>query len=236
MEGGRPRPPRWRWEGSGLLSPVHGVGEEDLDVCFFDPEADIDRTEHRLPHWHQGMVYASVTWRLGDALPAETVDRIESERRLWLLTHPRPWQHDAAVEHAKLFSLKIDELLDAGAGSCILRDPGAARCVVDALRHFDEQRYRLDTFVIMPNHVHVLFQLYDAFPLPKVVQAWKSFSSRQLTKLAGVPPPIWQAEYFDRLIRSGRHLERARSYIAENPVKARLSPGSFLFWSRQGSE
>lgn len=40
----------------------------------------------------------------------------------------------------------------------MLEDPANAKIVADALRHFDGERYELASFVVMPNHVHVLFR------------------------------------------------------------------------------
>jgi type I restriction enzyme R subunit len=48
--------------------------------------------------------------------------------------------------------------LDDCHGECLLRDPMNARIVADGLLHFDGKRYDLDTFIIMPNHVHLLVQ------------------------------------------------------------------------------
>src|SRR5258708_35439176 len=48
------------------------------------------------------------------------------------------------------------ELLDAGHGSCVLRDPELAKIVSESLDHFDGTRYMLLDFVVMPNQVHLL--------------------------------------------------------------------------------
>jgi type I restriction enzyme R subunit len=169
-----------------------------------------------------------VTWRLGDALPKEVLETILNSRRAWLRMNPPPWDFRKAAEHARLFSQRIDQLLDASIGSCILRNPSAAQIVEDTLRHFHEKQYQLDSYVIMPNHVHVVVRLRPGFKLPIVVKAWKSVSSRKLSVLLGVKPPIWQGEYWDRLVRNQAHLDRCRSYIADNPLKAKLLEGQFL--------
>ena len=41
------------------------------------------------------------------------------------------------------FRGRIDEWLDAGSGSCLLRNDDAAEIVAEALAHFEGQRYRL---------------------------------------------------------------------------------------------
>ena len=49
-----------------------------------------------------------------------------------------------------------DAFLDAGMGTCWLRQPEVAQIIEDALLHFDGIRYRLIAWTIMPNHVHAL--------------------------------------------------------------------------------
>jgi hypothetical protein len=49
-----------------------------------------------------------------------------------------------------------DDVLDRGHGSAILRNTRCAEIVQDALLHFNETRYGLRAWCIMPNHVHAL--------------------------------------------------------------------------------
>ena len=84
----------------------------------------------------------------------------------------------------------------------------------------------------MPNHVHVLFTPHDAHALPQILQAWKGVSSRMIHKACfSSLNPFWQPDYFDRLIRSPEHFAKVRDYIAENPARAHLPSGHYLFWA-----
>ena len=105
-----------------------------------------------------------------------------------------------------------------------MRDPRLAQIVADRLHHFDGQRYDLGSYVIMPNHVHVLFTLRDGESLPDTLQGWKGVSSRLIHK-TGLSDldPFWQPDYFDRLIRSPEHFSTVKAYIRENPAKAGLT-------------
>ncbi|GEP44148.1 hypothetical protein BGE01nite_34390 [Brevifollis gellanilyticus] len=58
--------------------------------------------------------------------------------------------------------------------------------MADRLHHFDGQRYDLWSYVIMPNHVHVLFTLRDGESLPDTLQGWKGVSSRLIHKSVSV--------------------------------------------------
>ena len=64
-------------------------------------------------------------------------------------------------------------------------------------------RYRLHGYVVMPNHVHVLFELFDESDIQKVLHSWKSYTAKKLNKLTGSSGKVWKEEYYDRLIRNG---------------------------------
>jgi type I restriction enzyme R subunit len=211
----------------------NGSKERDLSVNrFLDPYAPIKKHKHKLPHWQQGSVYYFVTWRLADSLPKEKLSRWIEERDLWLGLHPKPWDTSTETEFHERFSRAIEEWLDAGEGSCVLRNRALASCVADALLHFDNQRYAMDCFVVMPNHVHALFRLLTPHRLESVVKSWKGFSAREINRRLKKRGPVWQEDYWDRLIRNESHWAKCREYILENPPKARLSQNEFILFIR----
>ncbi|HEY6136784.1 MAG TPA: transposase [Thermoanaerobaculia bacterium] len=116
---------------------------------------------------------------------------------------------------------RLDRYLDAGYGSTILREHGAL--IATALKHFDGQRYDLDAWCVMPNHVHVLLFIRGQAELDRIVHSWKSYTAHRIGR--GV---IWAREYYDRIVRDARELERTRSYIRENPFKAGLRDWPFV--------
>jgi len=65
------------------------------------------------------------------------------------------------------------ETLDKGWGACELRRPEIARIAADSLLHFDEARYRMGDFVVMPNHVHTLVCLLGQTDIVKQCYSWK---------------------------------------------------------------
>jgi REP element-mobilizing transposase RayT len=93
---------------------------------------------------------------------------------------------------------------------------------VQGLRHFDGSRYELEAFAVMPNHVHVVFFLHDGSALPKVMHSWKSYTGKKLKRRFGLSENVWQAEYFDRVVRDGVDLSNTVRYVVENPIKAGL--------------
>ena len=91
---------------------------------------------------------------------------------------------------------------------------------------YQGERVHHHAWVIMPNHVHLLFKPVD--PLEILLQAWKSVSAKRIGKGS-----IWQANYRDTLIRDGDHFKNAVRYIRNNPVKARLSGDQFTYWQSE---
>jgi REP element-mobilizing transposase RayT len=156
----------------------------------------------RLPHLDAGELVQTITYRLIDALPRATVERnarfaTPAQRR------------------------RLEALLDAGHGACVLREPEIAALVVEAWRHFHGRRYRLHAWVVMPNHVHLVVTILPGFPLARIVRDWKSFTAHAIAKRSG-SGAVWQPGYWDRFIRDDDHFDDAVAYVEANPVKAGL--------------
>ena len=199
---------------------------------YLDPYRAVDVRQNRLPHWQQGDKFVFVTWRLGDSLPQAKLDQWRGERKLWLKRHPRPWNSQTSRRYRNRFSGRIDDWLDQGSGSCVLKDPALAQVVADSLRHFDGRRYELVSFVVMPNHVHVLFRPLGSHRLGNILRSWKLFTARQINQKTGRSAKLWQKDYWDRLIRHETHFLQCLEYIRENPEKAGLREGEFVLFEQ----
>jgi REP element-mobilizing transposase RayT len=165
-----------------------------------------------LPHFDAGSERSQfVTFRLADSLPEEVV-------RVWLA------EVEAQPETKRKSELRnrIEAFLDRGHGECHLRNPQVGSLVQSALLHFDDDRYDLHAWVVMPNHVHVLFTPKPEVSLSRVVQSWKSYTSKEANKLLHRVGQFWMEEYFDRFIRDERHYFSTVEYIEANPVSAGL--------------
>jgi REP element-mobilizing transposase RayT len=117
---------------------------------------------------------------------------------------------------------RLSRYEDAGHGACWLGDERIAALTENSLLHFDEQRYRLIAWCVMPNHVHTLIEASELWPLAKVVHSWKSHTAHAANRILGRSGDFWLREYFDRFIRDDRHFANVVRYIEENPVKAGL--------------
>ncbi|VFN07079.1 MAG: type I restriction enzyme, R subunit/putative DNA methylase [Candidatus Kentron sp. G] len=178
-----------------------------------------------LPHFDAPGLIQHITFHLADSLPRDAVERMQ-------------YEIGQIQEKARISARRkrIQELLDSGLGSCVLRDTDCARIVQDSLLFGDGSRYRLLAWVIMPNHVHVLLEQFPGWPLSKVVQSWKRHTSREIRLLSESSgrarrpsTPLWQRDYWDRFIRNERHYSAARAYIENNPIIAGLTSVPYLW-------
>jgi REP element-mobilizing transposase RayT len=158
-----------------------------------------------LPHFDGGAVVQSITFRLADSLPRHV--------------------HEAILSSAKSDEdrfRRLEGLIDRGRGACILKCPDIATLVENALLFFDGARYRLLAWAIMPNHVHVMIEQVEGYPLGGIMHSWKSFTAKKINCVRESKGSVWSPDYHDRYIRNVEHYEYAVSYIEQNPVKAGL--------------
>ncbi len=144
-----------------------------------------------------------------------------------MLQHPKPWSEELEREYHQRFSTHIDKWLDEGHGECHLRDRTCREPLVRTLNHSQGQGYWLHAWVIMPNHVHVLYSLLGDATIDGETGAWKSVSTRGINKLLHRGGQLWQASYFDRLIRDADHFVNVIKYIRRNPHIAGLKHGEY---------
>ena len=169
-----------------------------------------------LPHVDVPGSIQFVTFRLADSMATSQIDQWKKDLK---------WHADLDSGSIEAIALrkKIEQYLDTGHGACHLRDPRIAQLVQDALLHFDGQRYRMITWCVMPNHVHVLIEVIDAtYSLSAIIHSWKSFTATAANKMLGQSGSFWMEDYFDRFMRDDKHLASTLDYIDNNPVKAGL--------------
>lgn len=76
-------------------------------------------------------------------------------------------------------------------------------------------------YLLMPDHVHLFARAApDPKPLARWVGGWKSLSARRLK--GKFEPPLWQRDYFDRILRSADDYSEKWDYVANNPVRKGL--------------
>jgi REP element-mobilizing transposase RayT len=84
--------------------------------------------------------------------------------------------------------------------------------------------WAIGRYVIMPDHVHFFATPSPATPctLSIVVGKWKEWTAKRVLSELGARPPLWQAEFFDHVLRSNESKSEKWIYVRENPVRAAL--------------
>ncbi len=179
-----------------------------------------------LPHLkREGGTYF-VTFRQAGTLPKEVLVRFKQERDAILAQaeaakRPLTWHEQEELFH--WYSHRVDKHLDAGHGTCYLRDPALADLVAGAIRFFEGQRYELRAWLVMPNHAHIVVWPMPGHVLSDVLHSWKSFTSHEINnRLPKKVSPFWQNESYEHLIRNDEDLHRCCHYTLMNPVNAAL--------------
>ena len=115
-----------------------------------------------------------------------------------------------------------------------------AGLLIDVLRSLvAEHKFRLHDFVIMPDRVHLLFELGSEMTIEKAMQLIKGRFSYRLTHEFGHKGEVWQRGYSEKQVMDAESMDKCREYIAQNPVKAGLAqsaneyPFSFCFLAKQ---
>jgi len=168
----------------------------------------------RLPHRYPPGRWLFVTWHLHGSLPRAR--------------YPPP----AHLSAGKTF-VWMDRYLDTTRdGPLYLRQEPIARTIVASLRRGVELgHYRLQAWVVMANHVHVL--LLPLVSPSRLLGALKGATAREGNRILGrTGEAFWQAESYDHWVRNVDEFERIVAYIESNPVKAGLvqRPGDYP-WS-----
>jgi REP element-mobilizing transposase RayT len=111
-------------------------------------------------------------------------------------------------------------------------------CWTEIPGHF--VRVKLQGFVIMPNHLHGIVEIWavgaqhaapllgktsdsgvrprvEAGSLGAIVRSFKAVVTRLARREFGWKGDIWQRNYFERVLRDGQEIADAGRYIAENP-------------------
>tara|TARA_R110002096_G_scaffold238581_6_gene430148 strand:+ start:6658 stop:7314 length:657 start_codon:yes stop_codon:yes gene_type:complete len=200
---------------------------------FLDGQADIRKHGVKLPHWQQPGACTFVTFRLADSIPREKLEIWKEEREEWLERHPKPWNADTEQTYHRQFSGQVERWLDESHGDCVLREPPVAADLAEVLGFHEPDRYLHHSWVIMPNHVHLLFTLHPEESLEDRLKNWKGISARRINQRFGRNGKLWQRDYFDRLIRDGKHFRNVARYIRRNPEKARLGEGSYRLYESE---
>ena len=113
--------------------------------------------------------------------------------------------------------------------------PKYAELFIDTLyRYRKEQKYQIHSFVVMPEHFHLLITPQE-ITIERALQLIKGGYSFRVKKELGRNFDMWQRGFTDRRVRIGE-FDGLRNYINENPVNPGLvtRPEEYAYGSASG--
>jgi REP element-mobilizing transposase RayT len=87
-------------------------------------------------------------------------------------------------------------------------------------------------WVVMPDHMHWLFELKDKMGLPSVIKQLKARSALAVNALLKRHGTLWQKGFYDHAIREEDDIRGIARYIIANPLRAGLVKhiGDYPLW------
>jgi REP element-mobilizing transposase RayT len=192
----------------------------------------MDRKEiyrRNLPHFHlSGQTYF-ITWMLSGSLPKSVLSRMDLEYKKMkssLQDEKLPKKNIRKLKTRNYIKSFDNELHSTGISKYYLRKPEIAKITADSIHYWDNIKYNLLTYCIMPNHVHTVLTTFEKdedgkiIYLQDILESIKKYSARRCNKQLKRRGKFWQHESFDRIIRDREDLYWTLLYVIENPVNA----------------
>ena len=147
---------------------------------------EMTHTRGYLPHFVKAGANYFVTFRLADSLPREVLAELENKLEELALRKEKDRQSNHAETDLERERRKLVEFyLDRGSGDCTLQIKEIAEMACDVLGFFDEQRYELGEWVVMPNHVHAIVRPLKEWTLTAILHSWKLKIAREANGILG---------------------------------------------------
>jgi REP element-mobilizing transposase RayT len=88
---------------------------------------------------------------------------------------------------------------------------------IDFVRN--RRRFRLPSFVVMPDHIHLLVLPDPEDMISALMQALKQATARRVNLARKRTGTIWQKGFFDRFMRTPKEFSETLDYIHNNAVR-----------------
>ena len=182
----------------------------------------------RIAHWQmEGAIY-HVAFHLADSVPSQQLAEWREARQYYkVLRDSRDGEltDDEVAAMRQVYDEKIERYLSSGHGCCALHDRTVAEEVGRILENRNGVEYALHLWTIMPNHLHVIVSPFAGHEMKKIVDGWKSIMAHVVARRSGMWAPIWQRDYYSRIIRTSDEYQRQVNYVWHNPESAGLQAG-----------
>jgi putative transposase len=186
-----------------------------------------------LPHYQPEYATFHVVFRLAGSLPGRIIEELKREK------------DNSATKNRKIYNQKYFDKYDNSlnittTGPAWLKEDSIASLISKAIHFRDKTDYDLLAYCIMPNHVHILFELQkehvsrlaestktiigrdcvSIYIVTKIIGSLKKYTAIRANRILKRSGSFWQHESYDHVVRTGEELENTIWYVLFNPVKA----------------
>lgn len=168
--------------------------------------------KRNLPHLYYNEGIYFITYRLCGSIHPDQLKKLQG-----IISS------SADKEQKKIFK-KYDELLEVSSNNIKhLSNPKISDVCKESIMFFNKKDIRVICYCIMPNHVHLVFELINKNKsITDLMKSIKRYSAKKANEILETKGRFWQVESFDRLVRDERELYNIIKYVLLNPVKAGL--------------
>ena len=196
--------------------------------CFSFSFVKVTKGE-RVNHWELPNCVYHICFRLADSVPQNVLMTWQAERsqlEAFRDAGGLPMSEEERARALWMLSNKVGKFLDSGYGECLLDKPGVARLLSDVVFHDDGTKYFVHAIGIMPNHVHVLVQAVEGYPLKEIVEQWKRISSHRINRAIGRQGTVWREDHYNRIVRDRDEFANQMNYVCGNDMVGSWSAGA----------
>ena len=115
----------------------------------------------------------------------------------------------------------------------LLTIPGTPHIIFECFDWLEtDKRLEWICIMVMPDHIHTVFQLQNKQTLPTLIQSFKKFTAKHINTKLARKGSLWQASYYEHGIRRDESLNKITRYCYENPVRKGLvaQPKDYPYW------
>lgn len=165
-----------------------------------------------LPHLYYDEGIYFITYHQANSIPISKLRQMQQVSDM------------SAFDKFKRLFMRYDKLLALDDyGVSYLSNENIANICRDTLQFPNGKDYSLIAYCIMPNHVHLVFELINRNKsISDIMKGVKGVSARRINKYLNRSGTFWQDESYDRLVRDDVELYFVIKYVLLNPVEANL--------------
>lgn len=183
--------------------------------------------KRNLPHIlpQDGLFF--VTFRIQNSLPLYLLLKLKSDYQKEITKTKKTVRNSTILKSrlAEIFDeyfIDFDTALDQYKTEYNLTEnTTVAQIITYAIEFLNNKDYKLISYCIMPNHVHLIIYKLKK-PLFHIMKVLKGYTAKEINKILHRKGSFWHSESYDNVIRSRNELYTKILYTLNNPVKAGL--------------